>query len=615
MPLHRLYILVLLLLSQQLLGQQARHYTFTHYGSSAGIGSNEVLCVTQDEQGYLWIGTTNGLQRFDGVRFKTFRNQKNNPASIPGNYVHQLMMDKKNNLWIQAAGDKVGIFDTKNFTFREVPVKPGNEMWVKNAKGIVQDEYGNIFLVIANLELLTYNEEKNEFSPAHNFIHFPREWGIIGFFQQPGTKKYWIGTQKGLAVFNHATNQLSYAGHNTENEDLISKLGTVKAMAIATMDKQGRLWFNTWKDGATVTYAYNMHTKEMVLNEYSLMPVIGAYHELGKLLVQRDGTIWISGLAVFGRFLEKEKKFELVHNGLENEQSIAYNRVYDLFEDREENIWVATSDNGLYRFTPSDQFFTNVRQVNRMNGKPGDGSMMSFVRTRQGTILAGAWGDGIYHFDSAFNMIPLNIKGFNEKATPSMWGMFASADNNTIWIAAQPGIFRINQDTRTATFYNPAILKERTIRQVAEDKYGNLWIGTQSIGLFKWTKEKGKIKFDDGVKPFKDIDPVQILKLHVDKKGYVWVCTSSAGLYVIDPANDKIVLHLGMKESTDRRLLSDGVASVLEYDDSTMAIVANGLHLYNTRLKKITKTIALPESIPGICWQWKKNRRDTCGFL
>ncbi|HEY6503826.1 MAG TPA: two-component regulator propeller domain-containing protein, partial [Chitinophagaceae bacterium] len=609
---YRLYILALLLFPLQLLSQQPRHYTFTHYGTTAGIGSNEVICVTQDDQGYLWIGTTNGLQRFDGVRFKTFRKQKNNPASIPGNYVNQLMIDKKKNLWMQSAWDKVGIFDTRNFTYREVAIKPSNDLWAKNEKGFAQDEYGNVFLVIGNRELLTYNEEKNEFSPAHNFIKFPQEWGIIGFFQQPGTKKYWIGTQKGLAVFNNETKQLSYAGHNTENEDLVNKLGDTKAIAMASMDKQGRFWFNNWEDGAPVMYAYNMHTKEMVLNKYSLLPVIGAYHELGPFLVQRDGTVWIGGLNVFGRFLEKEKKFELVHNGYENEQSIAYSRVHGLFEDREQNIWVATNNNGLYRFTPSDQFFTNVRHINRVNGKPGDGSMMSFVQTRDKTILAGAWGDGMYHFDTNFNMIPLNIKGFKENRTPSMWGMFASGDGKTIWISAQPGIYKFDQDTRTATFYNPPILKERTIRQIAEDKYGNLWIGTQSIGLFKWTKEKGKVKFDDGVNSFTAIPTSQILKIYIDKKGYVWVCTSSVGLYVIDPSNDKIVLHLGMKEPAERKLLSDGVIAVLEYDDSTMAIAANGLHLYNTKQQKITRTISLPESIPGNIASMEK---DKLGYL
>jgi ligand-binding sensor domain-containing protein len=593
--------------------QQPKHYAFTHYGSSAGLASHEVLCVAQDDDRYIWIGTTNGLQRFDGVRFRTFRNQKNDPASIPGNVISQIMIDNKQNLWIQAAGgEKVGIFDRKTFTFREVPIRSSNEMWVKNAKGLVKDEYGNIFVVIGGLELLTYNEAKNEFSPAYNFIRFPKEWKIFSLLQQPGTKKYWLGTQNGIAVYNRETNKLSYGGNNVENDDIINKLGKIKGLVFSTIDSMGRFWFETWRDGAPIMWAYNLRSKKIDLQEYSLVKTIGTYHELGGMLVQRDGTVWLKGLGVFGRYLEKEKYFELVHNGFENEQSIAYNRVFDLCEDTEGNIWVATGNNGLYRFTPSDQFFANIRQTDRVTGKPGNGSMMSFVRTNKGTVLAGAWGDGVYHYDTNFNMIPLNIRGFSEKTTPSMWSMFASHDGNTIWMGAQPGIYRIDQEKRTATFYNPPILKERTIRQVAEDNHGNLWIGTQSLGLFKWTKEKGKIKFEAGISSFSAIPESQILKIYIDKKGLVWICTSNLGVYVIDPANDKIVLHLGMKEPVARRLLWDGVASVLDYDDSTMVIAANGLHLFNTKKQQITKSISLPESIPGTIAAMEK---DNLGYL
>ena len=102
---------------------------------------------------------------------------------------------------------------------------------------------------------------------------------------------------------------------------------------------------------------------------------------------------------MFGRYLEREKKFELVYNGYENEQSISYSKVNALFEDKEQNIWVATITNGLYQFKPSSQFFSNIRQINRRTGLPGDGSMMLFIRARDGTLFAGAWNDGLYRFE------------------------------------------------------------------------------------------------------------------------------------------------------------------------------------------------------------------------
>lgn len=609
---HLLFTFQLLLFAWAATAQQHKRFSFAHFGTSSGLASNDVIAAVQDEQGYLWIGTTNGLQRFDGVRFRTFNHQKGNPRSLPGNYVSQILFDKHKQMWLQVAGDRVGIFDYRHFTFHEVQIHASNDLYAKNEKNIRIDEEGNVLLVIGNLELLTYNEIRNEFSPAHNFIPFPPGYkNIVDVYNLPGTRKYVMGTHQGMVIYNRQTNKLSYTGHNEENEALIEKLGHLKGTIHFMQDKQGRLWFDNW-DGSPAIYSFDMRKNEVFLDAYRLNPLVNAYHEARGFIQQKNGTVWVHGLGVFGQFLEKEKEFQGVYNGYESEQSIAYSRVNALSEDKEQNIWVSTNNNGLYRFNPSAQFFTNVRHINREKGKPGDGGMMSFVQTRQGNILAGAWGDGIYHFDRNFNMIPLGIKGLGENSSPSAWSMVLSRDSNTIFMGAQPGVIVLDQSARTAVHHRPGIMLDRTVRQIAEDKLGNLWLGTQSLGLFKWTKEKGKVRFDDGVTAYRDVPQTMILKITVDRKGLVWVATSSSGVYVIDPVTDEVVLHLGTNERAERRLLVDGVGAVLQYDDTTMIIGANGFHLFDTRKQRIRKIIKLPESIPGAIMAIE---RDHHGYL
>ena len=445
-------LILLILIITSVHAQRYKQFSFTHYGTSAGLASNEVITSVQDSNGYIWIGTTNGLQRFDGIRFLTFNKQKNSPSSLPDNYVSQILFDKENNMWIQIGGDRVGIFDTRRFTFREVPIRPTNELHVRNEKHLRVDEDGNILLVIGNLELLTYSKERNEFTPGHNFIPFPPGWkDVVDVYNIPGTKKYIISTHKGMAIYNRQTNRLSYSGHNVEKEALIEKFGSTTGLNFL-LDSKGRIWFDSW-DGMPAIYAFDMRRNTVVLDKYRLYPLVNTYHEARGFLEQKNGTIWVNGLGVFAQYLEKEKEFQAVYNSYESEQSISYNRVNDVYEDGEQNLWVATNNNGLYRFTPSAQFFTNVRHINRMVGKPGDGGVMSFVRTRQGTILAGAWGDGIYHYDKDFKVIPLNIRGFDERATPSAWSMVLSRDSNTIYMGAQPGIIVLDQAARKASIW------------------------------------------------------------------------------------------------------------------------------------------------------------------
>jgi signal transduction histidine kinase/ligand-binding sensor domain-containing protein len=596
-----LHIFICWLLAGTAFGQPAKQYSFSHYGTTTGLTSNFVQQVIQDDQGYLWIGTNNGLQRFDGSRYLTFQTQKNNPSAISANFIHQMLLDKKNNLWLVTADGKIGIFDIKRFVYREVKIKVKDSTIIPYVpRGLATDEEGNIFLNYLHHDFLTWNEKKNEFSTEKNFIPGIEGWKIINFYQEPGTSKYWIARTDGLAVYDRATGQLSYAGHNVAKEAIIDKMGTIKSPAGLFIDQQKRFWFYTWEvSSAPDIFVFDMVKGEQWL-QYDLYENYKFYHEIYGFVQQKDGTIWVNGLGVFAQFQEKEKKFIPVLNGYRDERSIDFTMLRCIFEDKEKNLWVGTNNNGLYRFNPATQFFTNIRQFNRTHKVQGDGSVMSFLYTKKGTLLMGAWSDGLYQYDSLYSMISTTEFGFKDDSSPWIWDMDYSPDSNTIWMASQPGIYEVNPAARSYKYHNPAVMKNRTMRQVAADRFGNLWMGSQSQGLFKWTASKGKKNFDDGVVRYEGVPPGGILKIQVDKKGFVWASSGSDGIYMIDPATDKIVMHFGTKEPPERKLLWDGCVGMVDYDDSTVVIASNGLYIYNTLQKKIVKTIPLPESVAGL---------------
>ncbi len=602
-----MHIFCFLLLVDTATGQGSRQYSFTHYSVPSGLASNETTAALQDEQGFIWIGTNNGLQRFDGQRYLGFRHKKNDPSSIPHNFITQLLFDKKKNLWVLTADGKLGIFDTKNMIWQQVSVKVKNEKTLTSEKKLIEDEQGNLFLLFHHLELITWNEKQREFAAEHNFIPVPSGWKLSDIAQQPGTRKYWVGRSNGIAVFNMQTGKWSYSGHNIEKIPLIEKWGSIPSLNYFLFDKTGRLWFDAWLDGATV-FAYDLNKNEPVLDHYDFVSIIDGYYETKGFFEQSDSTVWVKGLNIFARYQEKEKKFVPVYNGYIGELSIDYDRINYLFEDRDRNIWVASNNNGLYSFNTSEQFFSNIRHINRNTNLPGKGSMMSFILTRQRTLLAGAWGDGLYRYDSNYRMLPLNIKGINEKSSPSIWGMCLSADSSTIWMGSQPGVYALNQATQSASFYNPAIMQNRTVRQVASDKYGNLWIGTQGLGVFKWTASKGQQTFEEGVSTYSAIPQCLVTKIFICNNGFVWVGTSDQGLYVIDPATDRIIFHFGTREPVERKLPVDAITSVMQYDDTTIVIATSGLHFFNSTKKQINKTISLPESTTGNISSMEKDK-------
>lgn len=583
-----------------------------HLGRSGGLSSHEIVSSVQDEAGYIWIGTNNGLQRYDGTRYITFRYHKNNPRSIPHNSILNIYIDKKKNLWVITHDGKLGIFDKATFAYRPVRIDLDNEHWLMAERSLVEDLEGNLFLSYAGFALLTWNEAKMEFSAKYNPIPLKPDWRPLDIAQQPGTRKYWVGLQDGLAIYNADTKQWSYNNHNTEKEPVIESLGAIPVPTNFLFDKNNRFWFTTWI-GAPVMFSYDYAKNQRVLDHYRVNFMNNEYHEVRGFVQQRDGTIWIYGLGIFAKYLEKERTFQPVDNSYRNEQSIEFERINDLMEDREDNIWVSTNNNGLYWFNPGAQFFTNVRHVNRINKLPGKGDLMSFLRTPDGGLFAGAWGDGLYRYDKDFNPIPVSIKGFPEEQPPWIWSMCYSRDSSIIWMASQPGIYRVDTRTWKYEYFSPQLLGHRTVRQVLTDRHDNLWIGSQSLGLFKWNRSKAKKKFEDGLTQFKGVpNNSQVACIYNDWQGNVWVGTTGHGVFVIDPVTDKVLLQLNNKEDEGRRIGWGGSGAILQYDDSTVMVAANDIFLFNLKQQRITRTIRMPESIPSLISAMEKDRE---GYL
>ncbi|MBI1342203.1 MAG: hypothetical protein GC171_04610 [Terrimonas sp.] len=591
-------------------------FTFKNFNNTNGLISNHTNAVVQDAEGFLWIGGTDGLQRYDGVRFRNFRNSASDSNSLPSNTVAQLMIDHQNRLWVLLADGHVGIFDTKKFSFKTMKIntRDPNDIVFGN-KRLIKDEWGNVFMLIWKKELLHWQEEKQAFSGDNKLFGIRDSWKIEDFYPEPGTHKYWIAvTDLGFAVYNAGTGNTSYYGNNIEKEKIIDVYGNTIKPYNLHFDRQGRLWFQYWETVIPLIYCFDLPHKKPLIERGEMLSQLGSYHEIYSFFEQGNGDIWIRGTKILARFNEHTRTFEMVKNGYTNSFSIEYDNITCLTEDREQNIWVSTNNNGLYSFNPAEEHFINVTHDVRIGKKrKGYGNPLCFVQLRDKTVLSGAWGDGLYRYDSIWNEIPLQIRGIPDKNLHVIWDIFASRDSNTIWMSGQPGIWRYDQQQKSASFYNPAVFRNRTVRQVAEDKQGNLWLGLQGYGVFKWDAQKGKDKFENGIERVTSISASQtVSKIIKDTKGYIWICMSSDGLVVLDPETGKTVLKFSAGSTGAYRLPEDGVSSVLEYDDSLMVITTSTRAIIYNRYTKTSKILGNEQIISGYI---SSVERDDHGYL
>jgi outer membrane protein assembly factor BamB len=235
--------------------------------------------------------------------------------------------------------------------------------------------------------------------------------------------------------------------------------------------------------------------------------------------------------------------------------------------------------------------------------------VLSFIETKDGDILAGAWGDGLFRYNKQFEEVPLKARFTNRKRSMMFWSMAYSGDSNTIWIGCQPGVVAYQQKEGTLTFYNPAPLQNRTVRQIAEDTRGNLWLGMHNFGLFRWINPRnGK----DSLVKFPQIGNDLVTKVVADKKGFVWVTTEKKGIYAFDVETGQTRFHWNNRPEGDSLKIIEGFTGLLLNSDSTVLFSTTSrlfqFHRYTNELRPVQLPAALLGGITAI-------EKDKEGFL
>lgn len=579
-------------------GQSPSSFYFTHYDMQDGLASNEVFDVVQDRTGYLWIATNNGLQRFDGVQYKTFKKQRGDAHSLPANVIYKLLIDQKDNLWISANNGTVGLFDKNSFRFTHVPIRVSDSSVLTSNHRFTTDEFGNVFLILRGSYIFHYNEKKKAFTPISEFIPVETSWTYTSFSHQPGTQKYWMGLQTGgVVIYNGKTKNVSYIGHNVEGEPAVEACGPKSDFAFSGFDKKGRVWFQSWGAGFPLCNQYDPAKGVKGLKQFEFISSLKSYHEYRGHVEQRDGRIWVFGTRLLAYYKEAEEKFELLPTDNLNNTGLSIDAVSQLYEDRDRNLWVATQSQGLYRFNPSTQHFSNFYHKARTKPGVGEGTVMSFMQTQNGDLLTGAWEDGLFRYNSQLKNTPLGFKDSSKFGMPYVWSMCSSRNGKTIWMGAQPGVYAYNQGNNTWAFRNPAPLANYTVRQVAEDEKGNLWLGMHGRGIFYWTDPFQTA--NDSVLQIAEAGNAMVNRILVDRTNTVWVATGDKGVLVLDGNTGRLKKHWIKGSSAQGDVIGNAVMGFVDYSDSLLIVAGiTQLYFWNRQTQTLREWL-LPEGFLG----------------
>lgn len=577
----------------------ARQYVFSRFNTFNGLATNLMNNLVQDQKGYMWLATPNGLQRYDGNKFTTYKHQHSNPLTPPDDNVGWVYMDRQNRLWVFTADNRLGIFDTDRFTYHAVNIKWKTELpSVYVGKAMVETNEGKLLLMMGWHEVYEYLPDSNSFVSTEKILYKPATWRRQAFYYDSTTGRSWIGCDSGLVMYDPVTKHINYRGHNPDGNKVIEGMSDAVNVLLSSIDEKGYSMVATWdtkRDGGPRLHSYNAKTGQKIRHDIVGELYGGGYSEITGILRQRNGRIWIHGMTFIAEYIGGKYALQGLRNEHINEHSLSFDVAYYMYEDRAQNIWVSTT-NGLFLFNPDAQLFNAYNMLRPDGTGPVDGPSKSVLEVDSNQIWVGGWGIGLFAYDRNFRPIHLPASLQHVKAPYGIWCMQRQRTTGQVWMGGQDG-FTIIYDPATgqATEYYFDAFKHRTIRQMAQDKQGNLWFGTQGGRVVKWTHHPGG-HLNDGFTEVTRTGLVQ--KVFIDSEGYVWIGTLGKGLLKIDPVTEKIIEQYGSKGPKGKRLWNDSPSDIVQLNDSTLVIASHGLSLLNTRTGNV-RFISTDEGLPA----------------
>lgn len=560
----------------------AQEFIFNHLTSRDGLASNFVYSLVQDKKGYLWIGTDNGIQRYDGYQFFS-PYQNSGPDRLPRIPVNQILIDTNDRMWLRM-GKTIGIFDQASFRYHEVPFAKGLDI-PQNADIVLEKNgSGHVFVLIKNWGWLAYDEENNIWREDITPFRIPRSFGLFTAYEDQSTGRYWIGGRGGLAYFDKKRKQIIRATDPNPTHFLMASPDMRQQVLNVYIDRLRRHWLITWDTTVnTVKYfCFDERTKNWSNDTLGISTASpGGYYEIHRFMEFGDTTVLAYGLHYMA--MREHGHFGTFLFPGQSPYNIELSKVYSVIQDREKLLWVAT-DNGL--FNSMSEINTSMHLVLKQDKQRAN--MNSVLELPNGDLWVGTWGRGVLprqaslaKRDLKFDFPPDSV---NYKLT---WDLHQQFPGGKIWVGCQAGHLMIYDTlSKKAQYLKPSPFKSSTIRQVEEDQHGNIWFGTQRGMLLKWKKDSSL--HDSSFQVVQELGSI-IAKLMVDDRGLLWIGTGGKGVFVVDPVSGKQLKQYDIPKNL-QTYYGNHVRDIVQVNDSIYAFAGDCLQLLNFNTGIITGT-------------------------
>lgn len=518
---------------------------FSRLTTDNGLSHNRITDICQDTHGFIWIATTDGLNRYDGTSFEIFTHNEDNHTSITSSFIHCLEENQRGDLYI---GTKRGLnkYDRIKNRFQSVPLDHMNKYPV--IRQIMFDNDSVLWIETEEGYLLKFDVDLRKILAAYKHQAVYQTYYLYHDIYRDAEGILWIGMRNRDPMYLDEVNDTLISIPADEN-DITSKRAV--DMACFYEDSYSNFWF-TALDGI---YKFNRTNQ-------TFQKFIGTttydIHE------DKEGNIWFGTGSGIMKYTPENEEIILMNNEKDNPNSISNNNVYNIMEDRMGNLWLGTAK-GVNIYSPPSYPFHHYTHIPGISNSPEGYEVSAVSEDDKNNLWIGYEKDGLDYFNRSLNtfthFLPNNG---NSIATNKVSALYY--DGSSLWIGLWRGIgfnkYDIDKNKFTLYTYWSASLEKDWYSSFAEDRNGNFYIGFWGAdGLTKFDRRNGK--FLQSLK--RRFDRVNCSRLITDivsdKEGSLWFGTTDCGLHRYIPDTDSGVSYFSDGE-TENGLFSNEIADV-----------------------------------------------------
>ena len=606
-------LLAACLLTSQVFAQTP-NIRFTPLSLEDGLSQNTVTAIVQDPAGFMWFGTQDGLNRYDGYQFVHLKHDPRDPATLRNDSIFALHLDPNGDLWVGTEGGGLSRWDATAESFVHYTQENGAPAGFgrERVRVITRDKNGLLWLGLHESGLYRFDEttaQWKHFLADSDDVTSLSDNRVRAIFEDR-TGRLWIGTLGGLNLYDRTSGTFTRFQADPQDPGSLSD-NQVRSIY---EDSQRRLWIGTLGGGlnrfdrSAGTFEHFMHDE----NDPSSL----SENRVRTILEDDEGRLWV-GTDHGINLLREDGSFARYGHDPKDPTSLSSHRVMSLFQDRASMLWVGTQGGGLDRWHPLDWSFGHYK-----GGAQGlsNNVVHAFAEDPDGLLYVGTLGGGLNLLDrsqgttrvlrhdpqDSFSLSDDRVTALLLDRQQALWvGTLAGglnrmqpgtdrfehfrADEATpgslpsdvvmtifedrqgvIWVGTYGGgLSRFDRSTRSFMNYrnvagNPFTLSGNQVSAIAEDPSGALWVGTLGDGLNFFDRDADQFRrFMHDPTRDSSLSSDEILSLHLDPSGVLWIGTQGGGLNRLERLEAEVETTTFKRYSEHDGLPNDVVYGIL----------------------------------------------------